>query len=156
MEKPVKIVVGTGKTLEIFGDKVRIAPSGFRGLLLKFSSGVGSCEVPLKNITSIEFSSASILTRGYLVVNYPGAPSITNHGNALESNLHQNNAIHFGWSVNDEMKEAKKIIDDLIAKNGGSAGVSAADELKKFAELHRQGTISTTEFETKKRQLLSL
>ena len=154
MADAIKVVDSKGKRLEVYKDKVRIGPSGVWGMVLRLN-GVGGCEVLADKITTLEFSKASLLTEGYLVVNYAGAPSVTHHTNVMGSNRAQSNAFFFGLSAHGEIEEAKKLIDAMIARNAGP-GRSPADELKKFADLQKQGVLSAEEFAAKKKELLGL
>lgn len=111
---PLIMVEGRAKTLTVHKSKVCIAPSsGLLGGAFALA-GEGTCEVRIKNITSIEFTEATTLKMGYLVINYPGAPAGRHGMVSAEDNTNRNNSLTFSKGANAKMREAKKIIEKLM------------------------------------------
>lgn len=146
------VVEGRSKKIEVYDSKVRIAPAGLLGAI-NTMAGNGGCEVPIKSISSIEFSEASFLAVGFIILNYAGAQAGDAHSKDKRMG---NNAITFGGGANAEMKKAKELIEQLMKSAGSGGTASAADEIKKFADLKAQGIISADDFEKKKKELLGL
>jgi len=71
------------------------------------------------------------------------------------------NTVHFTKKENDVFMDLKDKVEELMdqidaGQNVTSAAPSSADELKKFADLLKDGLISQEEFDNKKKELLGL
>ena len=78
-----------------------------------------------------------------------------------EKKHNQENVITFrGKECNEKFKAFKEIVEkrmrEVKQKPASSASPSAADELAKFAKLHKEGVISDEEFTALKRKLIGL
>ena len=63
-------VRGVGGELEVFEDKVTLAPKGALGFLTKGLKGTKS--IPFESITGIQHKKAGIATNGYIQFSMPG------------------------------------------------------------------------------------
>lgn len=139
-------------TLIILKRKIIIAPKG----LMTKGTFKGNKEIPIKNITAIEFKSPGSLTSGFLQFSIHG--EMGHKGGGL-SVAYDENTVMFQKPEEGNFYKAKELIESLMEElenSQNSNGISHADELKKFAELKDSGVISEEEYEKKKKQILNL
>ena len=67
-------VRGVGGELEVFEDKVTLAPKGALGFLTKGLKGTKS--IPFESITGIQHKKAGIATNGYIQFSMPEATRV--------------------------------------------------------------------------------
>jgi RNA polymerase subunit RPABC4/transcription elongation factor Spt4 len=101
---PLLAVCGMDKRLEVYGDKVLIAPSGAPGAFGQ-AAYVAPCEIFIKNIISIEFTSAKDSVAGFMVVNYA---AVSPDGTAEVVNMSE--PVLFDAGAEQEMEKAMALI----------------------------------------------
>lgn len=146
----------TGQLI-VTDQKIIIKRKGLGGFIAR---GIlkGDKEIPIKNITAIEFKNANWLTNGRIQFSIHG--ELGHKGGAISA-VNDENTLLFTNGQKEVFIKAKQIIDELMSrtdtdKNKSSVSeFSIADELKKFAELKERGIISQEEFDKKKTELLN-
>lgn len=160
-EKIREVDGNMGKTLIIYDDKCVISTkaglkSAMFGSLLN-----GDKEFYYTDITSVQFKNLD-LTTGFIQFEYAGSHS----GNNFVSENSFTFSATIGTGKYKELKQMmpgvyediqKRVQEAKANKNAPvKAGLSSAEELKKFKELLDLGVISQEEFDAKKKQLLGL
>ncbi len=145
-------VKGIGGELEVFEDKLTIAPIGILGFIYKGLKGTKT--IPFTSITAIQHKKAG-LTAGYLQFTLPGGNE--SRGGLLSAVWDENTFVYD--AENTLMGEIKtylerKIQESRSAKAGSATQSSAADELLKLVKLKEQGVLSEEEFMRAKHKIL--
>jgi hypothetical protein len=118
-------------------------------------SGKGEKEIRIKSLTGIQLKKPGLLTNGYIQFMYSGGKE--SKSKSVFDAAKDENTIMITAKQYDDFVKAKQLIEEYQNRTeGGSASVSVADELKKFAELKEMGVITEEEFEAKKKQLLGI
>lgn len=148
-------VKGRNGTLIVTEKKIIIQRKGLVALINKGSAS--DKEIPIKNISAIEYFKGNMLTNGKIQFSVPGEIA------AFQSKPggFEENTIIFLKKQAPAFLKAKEMIEELKEKleqntNTTVNQVSSADELKKFAKLKEQGLITQEEFDQKKKQILGL
>ena len=145
---------GKNGQVEIVGDRVRISRKGALGFMTQGFKG--EKEIAITDVSSIQFKTAGWATRGYIQFAFTGG---TENKRGLLSAASDENTVMFNKKQQPEFENVKQEIETLRSSlrsgAGATAAPSAADELKKFADLKDQGIITESEFEAKKADLLS-
>jgi hypothetical protein len=117
----------------------------------------GRKEIDIRHISSIQFKESGGATAGYIQFAFLGGQEAKR---GLFQGVEDENTILFGSKAQPDFLRAKELIDEhrdrLHAPAVAVQPVSSANELAKFAELHRQGVLTDEEFAAKKLQLLGL
>ncbi|WP_335729682.1 SHOCT domain-containing protein [Psychroserpens sp.] len=148
-------IKGRNGTLVVTENKIIIKRKGLVALLNKGSAS--DKEIPINNISAIEFFKGNMLVNGKIQFSVPGEVAVLQ---SKPGDFEENTIIFLKKQSSDFLK-AKKMIEDLKEKLEQNSNpvinqISNADELKKFAELKEQGIITEEEFKTKKKELLDL
>jgi len=115
---PILAVWGLDKRLEVYQEKVLVAPSGASGASGQ-AAYVAPCEIPIKDIVSIELTSAESGT-GSMVVTYAAASP-----DDSADIVNMSESVSFNSGEDPEMSKALKMIKqcravlDARAQNGG-------------------------------------
>ena len=120
-----------------------------------FDQDANIVKIPVENITVINFKESGILN-GTLEFIYPGyipKPNKIKH--------QQENVITFGGKeCNENFRAFKEIVEkrmrEVKQQPATSGKPSVADELAKFAKLHKEGVLTDEEFSALKAKLLGL
>jgi hypothetical protein len=151
MEKAYRGYTGQ---LAIRGDKIIITRKGFGGFLSRGPMS-GDKEVPIKNITAIQFRKAGMLSNGFIQFSILGE---VGHKGGVLTKVNDENTVFFTKRQSSEFSKAKEEIEKLMEQAKNSSPIeskfSSADELAKFAKLRDDGIISEEEFNQKKNELL--
>ena len=146
-------VLGVAEELEAFEDKVTITPRGFLGLMSKGLKGTKT--ILFSSISGIQYKEPGI-TNGYLQFTIPG-------GNESRSGLFgaasDENTFMFSSEVNEMVLEVKDFIEQKVKEARQPRerqAASAADEIRKLAELKDKGLLSDDEFARAKKKVLEL
>ncbi len=144
-----------GGEVALIDDYVIISHGAIFKVLNFFDQDANLVKIPVESITVINFKESGILD-GTLEFVYPG---YFPKPNELKHN--QENVITFaGKECNEKFKAFKEIVEKRMREvkqtPASSASSSAADELAKFAKLHKEGVISDEEFMALKRKLIGL
>lgn len=103
-DEPLMTVWGLGRRVEVYQDKVMIAPSAppvTRGE----AAYVSPCEILIRDIVSIEFTNAKDTVMGSMKVNYSAAPA--DDPSSLQS---LEETVLFGAEAGPEMAKALELI----------------------------------------------
>ncbi|MEK5272595.1 DUF4429 domain-containing protein [Aeribacillus sp. FSL K6-8394] len=146
---------GVNGQLEFTGNKVVIKR---KGMLAKMTQGLkGDKEILVKQISSIQFKSANMLTNGYIQFSFSGGKE--NKGGLFDATKDEN-TVMFNKKQQPDFEKIKAAIEEKINElhqpTAQSAPVDVADQIKKLAELKDSGIITEEEFEAKKKQLLGI
>jgi hypothetical protein len=107
-KEPLAVAQGWNATLYVYEDKIEIVRK--EKMLLFFANfTLGDKEIPISNISAINFKRAGDIVGGFIRFSSPGAGEIKNV-NADE------NAIVFTKKQQDDFLEAKDTINNLINK----------------------------------------
>jgi len=145
---------GVQDLLEVFEDKVTIAPKGVLGFLNK---GIkGTKEIPFTSIVAVQFKEAGAVFSGYLQFTIPGGNE--SRGGILAA-AKDENTFMFAYAKNNAMaREIKEYIDAAVRSSRTPQTVAPAtnlsDELQKLAKLKEQGVLSEAEFQAVKKRLV--
>ena len=143
--------------IEVFNDRVVFTHKGI-GPITNASHICGTKIVYIRDITSVEFKEPTLLSAGYLQVNFAGK---TFRGDPVMQGDEYSIPIAFKKMV-PPAKAVWECINQLISEYKNSNTVqqsntsSVADEILKFKNLLDNGIITQEEFEAKKKQLLGL
>ncbi len=144
-------VRGFGGELEVFEDKVTIAPKGMLGFLTKGLKGTKS--IPFESITGIQHKKAGLGTNGYIQFSIPGGNE--NKGGVLSATSDENSFV-YRRGDNATIEEIKEYIERRTKEMRGRSSSSSnmAEELTKLADLRKQGILSEEEFSKAKQRLI--
>ena len=145
--------------IEVYNDRVVFTHKGI-GPITNASHICGTKIVYIRDITSVEFKEPTLLSAGYLQVNFAGKSF---RGDPVMRGDEYSIPIAFKKMV-PPAKTVWECINKLISnyKNSNSnighqaETNSAADEILKFKNLLDNGIITQEQFEAKKKQLLGL
>ena len=147
----IVVLIGTyDKYIACFEENCKI------GQLKRLLQRASSSDFSYKNIRQVAtLDGGKILTPGYIYINVGGE---TPHRVMMTN---PNGVLIKGKENNTLSKEIKSFIESKMNDQANDsqnvvAQSSAADELKKYAELKEQGIISQEEFDAKKKELLGL
>lgn len=130
--------------LELAGDQVIIRKND---LVSSFKYGTtGDQAIAIVSITAIQVRHADLLNAGRIIFLYPGSTE-------------EPDVFHFGMELNQKVDEFKTTVDSIMRSMRQSPLVSVSanlpDEIRKLAELKKQGHLSEKEFEAAKKKLLA-
>jgi len=115
----------------------------------------GDKEIPIEHITAIQMKGAG-LTAGYFQIAYHG--SVESKGGVFGA-ARDENSINFYRGSQKDFQTAKQLIEERrqeLTSRSTASTPSAAEELARFAQLHKDGVLTDDEFAAKKKQLLGL
>jgi hypothetical protein len=152
---PLHRMEGPNDVLEVFQDKLTIAPQGLGGLLTRGLKGTKT--IPFFSITAIQYKPAGMLTRGYLQFTIPGGNE--SRGGLTDAMYDENTFVFNDADNNHSVEKIKnfieKAINDLRAPRVvASASVSISDEITKLSRLMSDGILTQSEFQAAKARLL--
>lgn len=147
---------GSGGRITLFDDRIRIKHEGLLGL----TKGIykGDKEIPIDQITAIQWRDDSKLAAGHIQFTIMGGASDSKAGSTDE------NSMMFVGSQQPEFERLKAEVEKRMAayrqaRFGAPAGASVQPDIpgqiKKLAELRDAGILTEDEFAAKKAQLLS-
>jgi hypothetical protein len=147
---------GSNDILEVFQDKLTIAPQGLTGLLTRGLKGTKT--IPFFSITAIQYKPAGMLTRGYLQFTIPGGNE--SRGGITDALYDENTFVFNGTDNNPSMERIKifieKAINDIRSPRASPiANISISDEIAKLSRLMTDGILTQSEFQAAKAKLLS-
>ena len=146
-------ITGVGGELEVFEDKLTIAPKGILGALNKGLKGTKT--IPFTSITAVQHKKAG-LTSGYLQFTLPGGNE--SRGGVLAAASDENTFMYSKAADNARIEEVKSYIERRVQEfRSGSTLHSSdgiADQIAKLAKLKEQGLLTDDEFSKAKRRLI--
>jgi hypothetical protein len=156
MNGAVMIVKGAGGRITLFDEWIIIKHEGFLGL----TKGIykGDKEIPIDQITAIQWRNPSAIFAGHIQFTIMGGSSDSKAGSLDE------NAMMFNGSQVAEFRRLKAEVEKRMAvfrraRLGGHpapiAQPDVADQLRKLGELRDLGLVTEEEFNAKKTDLLS-
>lgn len=152
MEQILMEVKGHNGQLELLENKIRITR---KGVLAFMTQGLkGSKDILIKQISSIQFKKAGMLTNGYIQFAFIGGQEAKG---ALFQATQDENSIMFTSKQQASFEKIKEAIEkkmDLMEK--GEVKSSNLDELEKLSGLKDKGIITEEEFNAKKKQILGI
>ncbi|MCL6684109.1 SHOCT domain-containing protein [Sphingomonas alba] len=140
--RPFKTV---GQTIWIDGDSLVIK----YGML--YYGFLGQKRVPVQNIKTVSWKEPGALTTGFLEISILGEPPPSPF--ASPNVQHQNRFIYERKDV-EQWRSLKGWIEKQIGGRDTAAPASTADELRKLADLYKEGLLTESEFESQKAKLL--
>ena len=153
-EHPLFAMRGLQDLLEVFEDRVTIAPKGILGFLNK--GGRGTKEIPFASIVAVQFKESGAVFSGYLQFTIPGG--IESRGGTLAATKDENTFMFAGSESNAMARQIKQYIDGAVrrsrAPRPAAPAPSLSDELQKLAQLQAPGVLSEEEFRAAKKRLL--
>jgi hypothetical protein len=121
----------------------------------------GSREIPIGQISGIQWKDASLLMSGHLKLLIPGSTErqVGQSGAFKSDILRDPNAIVFGRKHQPAFEKIRAAINQAIIGQQntgmGGPGVSLADEIAKLQHLAAAGVLSPEEFALAKQRLLA-
>jgi len=154
-EKALMRAKGIGGQLELYPNRVRIRR---KGLVALGTHGLaGDKDIPISSISAIQVKKAGMATNGYIQFSILGGREAKR---GLLQATKDENSIMFNWWQRQPFEAIHRAIEakmtELSPSPPAGAATSAADELKKWADLRDNGLITEEEFQAKKDQLLGL
>lgn len=142
---------GSHNRLDLYEDRIVITGTS----RLAMSGKGGSKTLYIKQITGVQFKSATTFGPGWLHFVVPGDRDMVP---CVQGAAGNENAVLFQKKDNDAAERVRAQVEELIASANGPAGSSArgADEILKYKSLLDQGVITKAEFEQQKKKLLGL
>lgn len=141
---------GSNGSIEIAGDSIIIRRKGFANIL---TQGVqGDKQIPIKNITSIQFKSAGGMMAGLIQFSILGGREF--RGGMLEATKDEN-AVMFSREQEPAFLELREMIQRRMNHPERSATMPTVEELERLAALHEKGLLTAEEFSEAKRGMLS-
>ncbi len=116
---PIMSVCGLAKTLEVYPDRIFIATSGIADMS-GLTGYVAPCEIPIKDISYIQFTSTKEAVVGNLVVNYTVQPP---EDTADAVSLSE--SVLFGAEAEQEMAAVPELIKRCRTELDAQAGEDA-------------------------------
>ncbi|MDD5208416.1 MAG: zinc ribbon domain-containing protein [Elusimicrobiales bacterium] len=114
--EPLIAVCGLEKMLEVYRDKLLIAPQGVPGASGE-AAYVSPCEILIKNIVSIELTGAEEFVPGCMTVNFTTAPA-----DDTANVVNMSEYVSFNLGADQEMAKALALVKqcrkDLDAQDG--------------------------------------
>jgi hypothetical protein len=154
MDDVIRSAKGVNGQLELLDGRIRIVR---KGVLSFLTQGLkGDKEIAISAITSIQWRKAGLLTNGYIQFGFFGG--LEAKGGIFQA-TEDENTIMFNQGRQAEFEAIRNELQRVINARpsaGAASPTSAADEIKKLADLREQGILTNDEFETKKKQLLGL
>jgi hypothetical protein len=148
---------GVNGQVRLYPDRLVIARNGAMGFLTQGLKGEKA--ILIRQISSVQFQDATVLTRGYIHFAFVGG-----QGNkvGLTTAGRDENSVLFSRAQRDAFAQLRDQVMALMERQETAAATpaalpasSVADELAKLAALVDQGVLSKAEFEEQKRRLLS-
>ena len=154
MDDVIRSAKGVNGQLELLDGRIRIVR---KGVLSFLTQGLkGDKEIAISSITSIQWRKAGLLTNGYIQFGFFGGSEAKR---GIFQATEDENSIMFNQGRQAEFEAIRNELQRVINARpsaGATSPTSAADEIKKLADLREQGILSSDEFEAKKKQLLGL
>ncbi len=144
---------GVNGQLELLENKIRIKRKGLMGLATQGLKG--DKEIFIKQISSVQFKKAGMMTNGYIQFAFIGGQEAK--GGIFQATKDEN-SIMFKAKHQRDFEAIKAAIEEKLFSDQPSQApaISNLDELEKLASLKDKGIISQEEFEAKKKQLLGI
>ncbi len=145
---------GDNGQLYVYENKIEITRKGI--FALAFQGLKGTKTIPISEIKSIQVKRAGLMV-GYIQFGLGGG--IEGQHGVKEANYDEN-TVTFYRADNEYVQEIKEFIESVMLNKGKMNNPtrpnSNAEELRKYAELLKEGIISKEEFDAKKKQLLGI
>ena len=142
---------GVNGQLELLEGRIRISRKGVLGFLTQGLKG--DKEINISSISSVQWKKAGALTNGYIQFAFFGGAEAK--GGIVQATQDEN-SIMFRATQEAAFQAIRDEIQRRISAPATSAPSSAADEIRKLAELRDQGILTPEEFEAKKKRMLGL
>lgn len=127
-----------------------------KGAMALLTQGLkGEKEIALEHVTSVQLKGAG-LTAGYIQFTFMGGQEAK--GGVFQAGQDEN-SISFYKGSQTAFERARELIEERrrrLSSASVQAALSPAEELMRFAQLHKDGVINDDEFAAKKKQLLGL
>ena len=150
MEKILKQAKGINGQLELLEDRIRITRKGVTSFLIfPFR---GEKEIFIKDISSIHFKKAGLMTNGFIQFSFFGG---TEAKGGLFQATREENTIMFRKSQQKVFEEIKEMVEEKTKEPKEKTG-SNLEDLGKLASLKEKGIITKEEFQKKKKEILGL
>ena len=145
-EKVLMEAKGEDGQLQLLEDRVRIIKVGITigGRLVK--------DIFIKDISSIQFVKAGLMTVGYIQFNFNGMTQ-----GSIWTGAYDVRTVSFTRRQEPAFEKIKEAIEEKIRSNEKvETKTPDLDQLEKLAELKEKGIITEEEFNAKKKQILGL
>jgi Short C-terminal domain len=142
---------GHSGTVVVHPNKVVLKYKRFLG------SGKGEKEIRIKSITGIQIKKPGLMS-GFIQFAFSGSTEQKGR-NVFDAAKDENTIMIANKAQYEMMLRVKELVEqyqDQAESPSPTQQVSAADELKKLAELKEMGIITEEEFTAKKKQLLGI
>lgn len=146
-------VKGHNGQIDFDGKTILITRKG--GLAFMSQGLKGEKKIPIGNVTSVQFKTASMMTNGY--IQFATASGESRGG--LMAAVSDENSVIFRESMQQEFEELRVAIEEAVSqeaarRSGRGVSESPLDALKKLKELLDLGVIDQAEFDSKKETLM--
>lgn len=151
MERVFEFIHGGKSTVTIDDEVIRIKR---KGLFNNLSGLKGEKAIKLDSISGVQFKEPGIRA-GYIQFTIPGGKERKGVHKAVEDE----NAVLFSKKELHMANEIKQIVENYISNKNNNKippSDSAADEIRKLADLRDSGILTDEEFDKKKKQLLGI
>jgi ribosomal protein S27AE len=156
-KSPIHSMKGVQDLLEVFEDKVTIAPKGVLGFMNKGLKGTKT--IPFSSISAIQFKEAGAVFSGYLQFTIPGGNE--SKGGVFSAASDENTFMFAEKKNNVLATQIKDFIEIKVQElrtprvTQSQITTSLSDELQKLASLRDNGILTDQEFQSAKSRLIS-
>jgi hypothetical protein len=145
---------GVNGSVSFDGQFVTISRSG---LMARATVGKGEKRIPISSVTAVQWKPPSKMVRGFIQFSVLGGNERrSGFGKQTMDAAKDENSVVVGWTQVAEFEELRAEVEAAVGRPSlAPSAPSAADELKKLAELRDAGVLSDAEFEAEKAKLLA-
>jgi hypothetical protein len=145
MDAPAGELQGRGTTIWVDGDALMIKYS------VLYYGFLGTKRVPISSISAVHWKEPGSWTIGFLELVIVGEhiSPFANH------NVQKQNRLDFEKDALPQFEQLRNWIQERLGLGASQPSISAADEIRKLADLLKDGLITQEEFDAQKAKLLS-
>jgi hypothetical protein len=149
-------VKGHTGTVRFDGEAITIVRKGF---LARASVGKGEKQVPLANVTAVQFKPAGPLVNGFIQFTMPGGnEGQSAFGRQTTDAARDENSVVFTYKQRKQFEHLRDVVQAALAARHRAPGqahpADIPDQIKQLAGLRDAGVLTEAEFEAKKADLL--
>jgi Domain of unknown function (DUF4429)/Short C-terminal domain len=148
---------GQNGTVIFDGNMVVLRRTGF---VARSTVGKGEKQIPIANITAIQYKAATVLFRGYIQFTLAGGVEARSRvGKAVSDAMQDENSVVFLSARNPDFERIRDAIQQTMAARSAGAApqfgpVDVPARLQQLAGMLEQGLITEAEYQTKRAELL--
>jgi hypothetical protein len=135
-----------------------------KGGLARISVGKGEKQIPLANITAVQFKPAGPVVNGFIAFTVGGGiERRSSFGSQTFSAVDDENSIVFHRGQREQFEKLRDVVQEALATHHRAMArphhvvteTSIPQQIEQLAALRNSGVLTEEEFEAKKRELLA-